>query len=399
MDISPIYSLFTYLPLRVLSPLKVRDIPDQKVDVWVHCSSLGEIMAAKPLVEGFLKRGYKLLVSVFTGSGVNKAAELWGTRSTIIRFPLDSRFHLKQIVEKMEPKVFVNLETELWPNLLSIVRERGMPSFLVNARISEKNFKRSMLLKRTYKKMLSTFTKIFSQSQEDRERLVKLGADPKKVIVSGNIKIDSVETDISFIEKKSLSILGEDFVVMFASMREKEEPIVFDLSEKILNEILSSRVVLAPRHLERLSVITKELERRGLAFSFWSEGRVLSTRVLIIDTLGELRRLYGIADVVVMGGTLVPYGGHNVLEAIAAKKVVIVGPYFQNIKEEVLQLMDQGGVIRVNTISGVFEIILSLYQHRDALDSVAQNAFKWLISRKGISEKILEEILVYLEKH
>jgi 3-deoxy-D-manno-octulosonic-acid transferase len=379
--------------------LKVRDIPDQKVDVWVHCSSLGEIMAAKPLVEGFLKRGYKLLVSVFTGSGVNKAAELWGTRATIIRFPLDSRFHLKQIVEKMEPKVFVNLETELWPNLLSIVRERGMSSFLVNARISEKNFKRSMLLKRTYKKMLSTFTKIFSQSQEDRERLVKLGADPKKVIVSGNIKIDSVETDISFIEKKSLSILGEDFVVMFASMREKEEPIVFDLSEKILNEILSSRVVLAPRHLERLSVITKELERRGLAFSLWSDGRVLSTRVLIIDTLGELRRLYGIADVVVMGGTLVPYGGHNVLEAIAAKKVVIVGPYFQNIKEEVLQLMDQGGVIRVNTIGGVFEIILSLYQHRDALDSVAQNAFKWLISRKGISEKILEEILVYLEKH
>jgi len=356
-------------------------------------------MAAKPLVEGFLKRGYKLLVSVFTGSGVNKAAELWGTRATIIRFPLDSRFHLKQIVEKMEPKVFVNLETELWPNLLSIVRERGMSSFLVNARISEKNFKRSMLLKRTYKKMLSTFTKIFSQSQEDRERLVKLGADPKKVIVSGNIKIDSVETDISFIEKKSLSILGEDFVVMFASMREKEEPIVFDLSEKILNEILSSRVVLAPRHLERLSVITKELERRGLAFSLWSDGRVLSTRVLIIDTLGELRRLYGIADVVVMGGTLVPYGGHNVLEAIAAKKVVIVGPYFQNIKEEVLQLMDQGGVIRVNTIGGVFEIILSLYQHRDALDSVAQNAFKWLISRKGISEKILEEILVYLEKH
>ncbi|HOK23046.1 MAG TPA: glycosyltransferase N-terminal domain-containing protein [Candidatus Hydrothermia bacterium] len=398
MNFSGLYRFLTYVPLRLLSPLALSEVPKEKVDVWVHCASLGEVMAAKPIVDKFLERGMKLLISVFTKSGFQKALKLWPYGATVIRFPMDSYYHLKRIVESTKPDVFVNLETELWPNLIYVVAKNRIPAYLINARISEKNFKRSRLLKGTYSTMLRSFTKIFAQSECDAQRLERLGAPREIIQVVGNIKIDSACAYETGLTREDLGIAQEKFVILFASVREREEDLIINLTERIIRELSGCQVILAPRHVERVPEIAKELNKRKLEYTLWSKYEGVFENIVLIDTLGELQRFYGVVDVVIMGGTFASYGGHNILEPLAFGKTVIVGPYIYNIKDDVTQLLDKGGILRVRTANDIFELIERISKDRSTLQLIGNRAREWLNSKQGISKKIFEEILLNFEK-
>ncbi|MDI6851364.1 MAG: glycosyltransferase N-terminal domain-containing protein [bacterium] len=398
MDILPLYQLVFYLPQRLFSPLKIDEIPEGEVDIWVHCSSLGEVMAAKPLVDCFLMRQLRVLMTVFTSSGSNKAQELWKGKVKILRFPLDSYFHLKKIIDRTKPKIFVNLETELWPNLLTLIGKNNIIAFLVNGRISERNFRKSRLIKGTYKRLLKSFVKIYAQTEEDKERFIKLGAREEQVEVAGNIKIDSIGTSLEGFKRENLGIGDGDFVILFGSLREKEERHAVRVIQKVLSMSNVVRVFIAPRHLNRVAPIASQLSSLNINFARWSESGSGSKGVVIIDVLGKLRSFYNIADLVVMGGTFAPYGGHNIMEPVSAGKAVIVGPFYGNIKKEVEELKERNAVFVLKTSEELLDKIIELMGKRDLLREVGERATKWLISKQGISRRICEEILLHLEK-
>jgi 3-deoxy-D-manno-octulosonic-acid transferase len=386
------------LPQRLFSPLKVREIPEDRVDIWVHCSSLGEVMAAKPLVDCFLSKKLRILMTVFTPAGFNKASELWKEKVKVLRFPLDSYFHLRKIIEKTKPKIFVNLETELWPNLLTLIGRNKITAFLVNGRLSERNFKRSRLIRGTFKRLLEPFEKIYAQSEEDKERFTKLGAKKEQVVVTGNIKIDSIDTDLKGFDREELGIRIEDFVILFASLREKEERQILPIIKELLSKFKNLKIFVAPRHLNRVEAIASELSRMGVGFVRWSEGGLEREGVLIIDVLGKLRNFYYVTDLVVMGGTFAPYGGHNVLEPVSASRAVVVGPFYSNIKSEVKELREQGAIFVVNNKDELVKRIDELVGKRDLLKHMGEKAREWLLSKQGISKRICEEILLHLEE-
>ena len=398
MDLSSFYRLFFYLPQRLFSPLKVREIPEDRVDIWVHCSSLGEVMAAKPLVDCFLSKKLKILMTVFTPAGFNKASELWKEKVKVLRFPLDSYFHLRKIIEKTKPKIFVNLETELWPNLLTLIGKNKITAFLVNGRLSERNFKRSRLIRGTFKRLLEPFEKIYAQSEEDKERFIKLGAKKEQVVVTGNIKIDSIDADLKGFNREELGIRSEDFVILFASLREKEERQILPIIKELLSRFKNLKIFVAPRHLNRVEAIASELSRMGVGFVRWSEGGLEREGVLIIDVLGKLRNFYYVTDLVVMGGTFAPYGGHNILEPVSASRAVVVGPFYSNIKNEVKELREQGAIFVVNNKDELVKKIDELVGKRDLLKQLGEKAREWLLSKQGISKRICEEILLHLEE-
>ncbi|MEO0239120.1 MAG: glycosyltransferase N-terminal domain-containing protein [candidate division WOR-3 bacterium] len=398
MDLSSFYRLFFYLPQRLFSPLKVREIPEDRVDIWVHCSSLGEVMAAKPLVDCFLSKKLRILMTVFTPAGFNKASELWKEKVKVLRFPLDSYFHLRKIIEKTKPKIFVNLETELWPNLLTLIGKNKITAFLVNGRLSERNFKRSRLIRGTFKRLLEPFEKIYAQSEEDKERFIKLGARKEQVVVTGNIKIDSIDADLKGFNREELGIRSEDFVILFASLREKEERQILPIIKELLSRFKNLKIFVAPRHLNRVEPIASELTRMRVGFVRWSEGRLGGEGVLIIDVLGKLRNFYYVTELVVMGGTFAPYGGHNILEPVSASRVVVVGPFYSNIKNEVKELREQGAIFVVNNNDELVKKIDELVGKRDSLKQLGEKAREWLLSKQGISKQICEEILLHLEE-
>lgn len=354
-------------------------------------------MAAKSLVDSFLRRGLNILITVFTKSGYFKAQELWGEKITITRFPLDSYYHLGKILNLAKPKIFVNMETELWPNLLQIMKNNGVVSFLVNGRISDKNFKRVKLLRGTFSRLVRVFERIYAQTEKDRDRFIFLGADPSKVVVTGNIKIDSFDTEENTYSRDLLGISENDFVITFASLREKEESTAVWVSEEILASRNDVTIIFAPRHLNRVKDIIVELESRGINYSLWSRGEK-NGKLLIVDVLGQLRRFFPLSDLVIMGGTFAPYGGHNIIEPVSFGKPVIVGPYYSNIRNEVDGLEEKKAVIKVKDSDELLKVLKSLVDKKNELQEVGKRAKEWFDSKRGVTQRICPEILIYLQK-
>jgi len=391
-----LYRFLTFLVLRFLAPIKKGDIPQEEVDLWIHVSSLGEVLASKPLIEFFLERKLRILLTCFTKTGLQKARELWKDRLITLRFPWDSPYHIQLLLKRSKPKVFIVLETELWPNTLTLVGKMNIPAFLINARISEKNFKRSKKMRWFYKPILRNFTRIYAQSQEDKERFKALGACEELITVTGNIKIDSVFEHGMVYKREDLGLDEKDFVILFASLREKEEEGALSLIEK-LAENGELKFIVAPRHLNRVPYIYKGFEERRIPASLWTKEHYLE-KVLIIDTLGELRKFYSLSDLVVLGGTFANYGGHNILEIAMAGKVAVVGTFFQNIKGDVEWLSNSGVIELVSSFEDIPELVKFYLENRGLLAEKGQRAREVLKEKQGLSKRIAEEILSYIQK-
>ncbi|MEO0286117.1 MAG: glycosyltransferase N-terminal domain-containing protein [candidate division WOR-3 bacterium] len=392
-----LYRNLTYLPLRLISPLRVHEIPSKKCDLWFHMASLGEVLAAKGLVDLALESEFKILITTFTKAGFKKAFELWGEKALILRFPWDSLYHVKKIIERISPRAFINLETELWPNTLYLLYKYRIPAFLVNARISEKNFKRIAKLRGFFSEILIPFVKIFTQTKEDAERLLALGAREQTIKVTGNIKIDTAGDGQGHYSREDLHVSEKEFVIIFSSLREKEEDFAVNLvtTLKDFNEV---KLIFAPRHLNRVKTILRNLERKGISAVLWTNSKSMNTKVMVLNTLGELRKLYPIADLIIVGGTFAPYGGHNILEIAAAGKPALVGPYHFNIKNEVELIAHNKGLILVQDQMEAFGRVRELIAQKDLLNEMGLRAKESLNAKKGISKEIFEEILLHLQE-
>jgi 3-deoxy-D-manno-octulosonic-acid transferase len=316
----------------------------------------------------------KVLVSAVTVGGYEMAKQIMPEADAIINFPLDLPLVASSMVRRIRPGIFIMVETELWPNFLRAIRERNIPVMMVNGRISEKSVKNYRYLFSLIRDMLDTVSLFCMQSSIDAKYITQLGADPGKIVVTGNTKFDQTYAEVSpedlAIYKTELG-LGEDAypVIVAGSTHRLEEEAVLTSFTALRKKYPHARLIIAPRKLNRIEEIKKVNAKFGYAMGFRSKlkemhGEMKKQRpefpVLMLDTIGELGRIYAIGDIVFVGGSLVPYGGHNVLEPAAHAKPILVGPSMEDFKDSYSLLSKAGACRMISDTNSLTEAFLEI---------------------------------------
>ena len=340
--------------------------------IWLHGASVGEMVAISPLVKEIknLMPERKVLVSAVTVGGYDMARQIMPEADAIINFPLDLPFVASSMVSRICPGIFIMVETELWPNFLRAIREQNIPAMMMNGRISEKSAKSYRYLSGLLRDMLNTINLFCMQSSIDAKFITQLGADPEKIIVTGNTKFDQTYAEVSpedLATYKTELGLGKDAypVIVAGSTHRTEEEAVLTSFTALRKKYPHARLIIAPRKLNRIEEIKKVNAKFGYEMGFRSklkemEGSRPEFPVLMLDTIGELGRIYAIGDIVFVGGSLVRYGGHNVLEPAAHAKPILVGPSMEDFKDSFSLLSKAGACRMVSDTAGLTEAFLEI---------------------------------------
>lgn len=357
-------------------------IPKIKPDIWIHCSSVGEVAGIKPFIDELKKKGdFLIIISVMTKTGYEVAK---GMKEEVFYLPLDFSFIIRGVLKRLSPRILIIQERELWPNLIREAKGQGIKIILINGRLSEKSKKRYLIISKLMKEVLACFDMFLMQSNKDKERIMELGVDSDKVIVTGNTKFDWLVKDT---HKIDLHFKSKD-VVVFGSIREREEEIILNLAKELVNKNIG--VIIAPRHLERVHVILKKAEQLKLPLVRRTE--LKEGLCILLDTIGELRSAYKIADIAFVGGSLFPYGCHNLIEPAILSVPVLFGSYTDNCKDVSKKLIEGGGGIEITNECELLNKILSLLKDSTCLKKMGKNAKGVALSLIGASKRNLHLI-------
>jgi len=386
---------------------KIKSLSNRNV-IWLHAASVGEVKALSTIIPELknINPGYSLIVSVITESGKKEAERILKQVDFIFHAPID----LKQIVSRalicLNPCALILVETELWPNLIKEAKKRKCWVALINGRISGKSFSKYLLLKSLFSETLSNVDLFCMQSGEDMERIKKLGADPDRIKVLKNLKFDRMITQISEIDKnalkKKLSIPDDLKVMVGGSIRSGEEEILVRVFKRLKENYRDLVLLLAPRHLDRMKKIERMLSHQNVDFVRRNEldgkAPLKNQKVILLDTMGELARIYAIADVAFVGGSLVPIGGHNLLEPAACGVGVIFGPYVDHFKTAADLLLQSGGGIKVKNEEDLYTRVLDLLKDEDKRKRMGKAAQEVIKGKSGVSQKTAQLISSGLEE-
>ncbi len=311
--------------------------------VWVHAVSVGEVNAAAPLINALLKQQpeQRLLVTTITPTGSDRVRALWGTRVTHVYLPYDLTGAVKRFLTRHRPRLALIVETELWPNLLFSCRDHGIPTYLVNARLSERSLRGYRVLRPLVGRALRTLRKIAAQSDADADRFRRLGAHEDQTIVCGNLKYDTpVDPAIVAFAQEFRTRCGVRPVWIAASTHPDEEAAMLEIDRRLRARWPTLLTLWAPRHPERFRPVTEFAIDSGLRVATRKLTRLPDAEdaVFVIDTLGELMNFYACADVAFVGGSLQPVGGHNLLEPAAVGTATVTGPHLHNFSDIASQL-------------------------------------------------------------
>jgi 3-deoxy-D-manno-octulosonic-acid transferase len=318
--------------------------------IWVHAVSVGEVQAGVPLVEALLKRfpAIPLVLTTVTPTGRARAEALFGSRADVRYVPIDLPGSVRRFFQRVQPQLAIILETEIWPNLYHRCGRLGVPLVLASARISPRSVASYRRLVGLFRETLSHGIFIAAQSAEDAERFVSIGANPSRTHVVGNIKFDfGYPPDMEARGHELRILLGVHRPVWVAgSTHAREEELLLDAHTQIRHRFSNALLVLVPRHPPRFTEVAALLRSRGIPFvTRTSKETVTSdTQVFLLDTLGELPAFYAAGDVAFVGGSLVPIGGHNLLEPAALSLPIVAGPHNFNSADIARMLVEQGAV-------------------------------------------------------
>lgn len=388
------YRIFT----RFLLPFVKNSQEVLPFKIWFHAASVGEVLAASPLIKRALsqREDNSVLLTVMTKTGANKALSLFEGGLTVKRFPLDVPQRLKQIIRLGKPKALIVVETELWPNLILETSKEGIPVILVNGRMGAHSFLAYKLFRKEIASLLRKFSLLLLQTDADKERFLSLGAPKEKIRVLGSLKYDVEPVNTPELPREELGYSTKDKVVVFGSVRSKEENTIID-TIKILSKENNLKMILAPRHLIRTNLIRSKLKKAGITSSLKTSGITKSTEVLILDTVGELTKFYAISDMAFVGGTLAPYGGHNLLEPAAVGIPVLFGKYTFNTEDAATGLLEFSGGFRVNNARELASAIIKLSHDEILCKKMGERAKEFLQSKRGIVERVFKEIEPFLD--
>ena len=370
--------------------------------IWLHGASVGEMVAISPLVKEIknIMPERKVLVSAVTVGGYDMARRIMPEADAVINFPLDLPWIAESMVRRIRPGIFIMVETELWPNFLRAIRNRNIPVMMVNGRISEKSAKNYRYLFGLMRDMLNTISRFCMQSSIDAKYIIQLGADPEKVIVTGNTKFDQTYVEVSPEDlatyKTELGLGDEAYPVIVAgSTHPSEEEIVLTSFTALRKRYPHARLIIAPRKPEhRLDEIERLNTKFGYETGYRSklkemEGRRPEFPVLLIDTLGELGRIYAVGDIVFVGGSFVHYGGHNVLEPAAHAKPILVGPSMEDFKDSYSLLSRVGACRMVSNADGLTEAFLEIAGDDALRKNMGDASIQIILENRGAAPKTI----------
>jgi 3-deoxy-D-manno-octulosonic-acid transferase len=374
--------------------------------VWIHGASVGEILSAARLVEEIRKRfpSQKILVSAFTRTGYLTARRLISD-SSVIFFPLDHPWIVKRALFTFEPSLLVFLETEVWPNMLRLAHRRGTPTLLLSGRFSRRSFRKYSSLSWFFRGVLGNFTSMGMQSDEDAERAKRVGADPARVFVTGNLKLAGSRNDFAHnpmisepfhLQKKPD---GRCLLVAGSSHRGEEE-ILLDVFRSLKQRFPNFRMVLAPRHPQRFPEVERLLQASGLEFEKKSQtdGRsFFKHEICFLNTLGDLQEFYALGDIAFVGGSLVDAGGHNILEPARVRKPVLFGPYMANFAAMAAEMKEKGGGIEARGVEDLVRELTDLLKDPEKRRSMGENAYQVATDEQRVGERTAELLSRYLQ--
>jgi len=338
-----------------LYPPRVKERFKDSRPLWIHASSVGEVLAAFTLA-GEVKRrfpGLKIVLSTFTRSGYDMANRTGGGADAVIFFPLDYPWAIQRALDHFEPAVVIFLETEIWPNFLRQAHRRGIPTLLLSGRISPRAFRRYHRVRWFFSRVLRQFTAAGMQNEVCAQRIIDLGVDVSKVTVTGNLKHAGDETAETGGESQGwlkLGGTGSRRVLVAGSTHRGEEEILLEVFLHLKSTMPDLLMILAPRHPQRFDEVEKLLQRKQLNYlrkSAMNGHGAGEADVIFLDTLGDLPVAYGVASVVFVGGSLVDVGGHNLIEPARWSKPILFGPYMTNFAELAGEMKQCGGGVEV----------------------------------------------------
>ena len=345
---------------------------DADESIWIHAVSVGEVLTARPLISD-LKRRYpnlRMFLSTTTLAGQQLARRSIQDVDAVFYFPFDLGIFVRRTLELVRPKLFIMMETEIWPNLLYECRRRGVKTAVVNGRLSARSFSRYRMIRGFMRRVLDHVDRFLVQSEESARRFIDIGADPARVVVTGSLKFDSLDLSPNALQARSRDRVLRYFrmpsarlVIVAGSTMKGEESAVLRAFRRVRTTTPNALLVIAPRHPERFGEVEqlvrsegwKTARRSDLAID--SEPRV---DVVVLDTIGELATIYQIATVVFVGGSLVATGGHNVLEPAVFGKPIVFGPHMENFAEIAEAFVSNGAGVQLAGDEQLDDTLMSL---------------------------------------
>mgnify|MGYP006086317415 CR=1 FL=1 len=374
--------------LFILERLGLKKIKNNRENIWIHAASLGETKIAILLYKKLSQtdKNLNFLITTTTSSSYELIKSLEGNIKHCY-MPIDWFFTIKAFIKRARPSICILIETEIWPNLIKQCKKVKIPTTIVNARLSKKTTGANTLVKNIYHEILPDISKIYCKTNEEESNYIKLGADPNKISVLGNLKLIPQE-DSSDYE----NIIGKKYVLAASTHRGEERQIITEWLKMKERKIL---LVIVPRHPERLGDILSDIPLDMVDISIRSKEEPITSRtqIYIADTYGELDGLMKYCEFVFMGGSLVDHGGQNFIEAANQGKSIIVGPYMYNFISETEEFLQKNSMIMVKSSESLKHVFEKLIKSRQRRELFGNNAKKLILSKSGIIDKYCQSIL------
>jgi 3-deoxy-D-manno-octulosonic-acid transferase len=377
---------------------------DAEESIWIHAVSVGEALTARALAAD-LKTRYprlRLFLSTTTIAGQQVARRSLSDVDAVFYFPFDWTFIVRRTLRLVRPRLFIMMETEIWPNLLRECRRRGVKTVVINGRISARSYRRYRMVRPFFRRVLTDVDRFCVQSEESARRLGDLGAETAHVIVTGSLKFDSLELPAATAHGKPRERVLRFFrlsphrtVLVAGSTMRGEESAVLGAFAKIKATMPSALLVLAPRHPERFAEVERMARDAGFVTTRRSELPIDAeprADVVVLDTIGELAQLYQVSTAVFVGGSLEDYGGHNILEPAIFGKPIVFGPYMQNFKEIADAFLGNDAAIQVQTERELNATLLALVTDPVRRARLGAAARALVEANRGAKTKTLEVI-------
>jgi len=366
--------------------------------IWVHAVSVGEVEACRPLVKALQLEypEHKLLITTMTPTGSARVKLLFSDSVAHCYLPYDYPFAIRRFLNQVKPQFGIIMETEIWPNLLYSCHQYDIPLLLANARMSERSAKGYARFPNFTKSILENLSLIASQGQDDKKRFQQLGAMSKKVHVIGNLKYE-INLPASIKEQASAMRNVWDTnrpVLVAASTHEREEEMLLHAARQIRAHFNDLLLIIVPRHPERFDRVAALAQKSGVKTLRRSEHRPCpsDTQVLIVDTMGELPLFYAASDIAFVGGSLVPHGGHNILEPAILGRAVITGPHFFNFNDITKQFLAANAAVQVNDTKELADTVITLLQNSQQRAQMGEAGLKLIANSQGASTRLVNLI-------
>ena len=385
--------------------------PDRRPAIWVHAVSVGEALAARPLLQA-LRRAYpehRLVVSTTTATGQRVARGFGDEVDAVCYAPFDFPPFVNRALDRIAPALLLVVDTEIWPNLLRACRRRGVRASIVNGRLSDRSFRRYRLVQRCMRRVLDDVDHICAQTGEWGRRFVALGAEPARVTVTGSLKFDAVAAS-SPVPPAGRTGDGGDpraafefarsrpVVIAASTLRGEEEPVLRAFAQ-VRQGASDALLVIAPRHPERFDEARGIAERAGhrvVLRSALEPGRDPGADVVVLDSLGELGRLFDLASAVFVGGSLVAAGGHNLIEPAAFGRAIVVGPHMENFAEVTREFVSRGAALQVRDADELEAALVALMRDAVRRRRLGETARGIVDAARGATGRTLDQLSALL---